>query len=85
MGAIEVEKALELVPELLGIPRARIWSAYDKEADVLYINFKKPSHADDSELTEDDIIIRYEQAEVVGVTILNASKRRAQHQVHVDQ
>jgi uncharacterized protein YuzE len=49
---------------------------YDKEADVLYINFKKPSHADDSELTDDDIIIRYEKGEVIGVTILNASKRR---------
>ena len=29
-------------------------------ADALYVNFKKPSHADDSELTDDDVIIRYE-------------------------
>ena len=76
MGVIEVEKALELVPELLEMPHTRIWTAYDKEADVLYINFKKPSHADDSELTDDDIIIRYEKGEVIGITILNASKRR---------
>lgn len=76
MGVIEVEKALGLVPELLEMPHARMWSTYDKEADVLYISFKKPSHADDSEFTDDDIIIRYEQAEVVGVTVLNASKRR---------
>jgi hypothetical protein len=27
------------------------------EADVLYINFKKPGHATDSELAEDDVII----------------------------
>ena len=39
----------------------RTWRAYDKEADVLYINFKKPSHADDSGLTDDDVIIRYEK------------------------
>jgi uncharacterized protein YuzE len=58
------------------MPHTRIWTTYDKEADVLYINFKKPSHADDSELTDDDIIIRYEKGEVIGVTILNASKRR---------
>ncbi|MEM2133875.1 MAG: DUF2283 domain-containing protein [Candidatus Jordarchaeaceae archaeon] len=77
MAVIEVEKILALVPELLKVPRERMWVAYDKEADVLYINFKKPSHADDSELTEEDVIIRYQKGEVVGITILNASKRKA--------
>ena len=76
MGVVEVEKVLSLVPELLEIPHTRIWTTYDEEPDVLYINFKKPSHADDSELTDDDIIIRYEKGEVIGITILNASKRR---------
>jgi len=76
MGVIEVEKALGLVPELLEMPHARIWTTYDKEADVLYINFKKPSHADNSELTDDDIIIRYEKGQVIGITILNASRRK---------
>ena len=76
MGVPEVEKILNLIPNLLDIPHPRVWSAYDKEADVLYINFKKPSHADDSELTEDDIIIRYEKGEIIGVTVLNASKRK---------
>jgi len=79
MGTIEVKKVLALVPELLEVPYPRIWTSYDKEADVLYINFKKPSHADDSELTDDDIIIRYEKGEIVGITILNASKRRTGH------
>jgi uncharacterized protein YuzE len=68
---------LPLVPRLLQIPHKRIWLAYDEEADVLYVNFKKPSHADDSELTDDDIIVRYEKGQIVGVTILNASKRKA--------
>jgi uncharacterized protein YuzE len=76
MGAIEVKKMLNLVPELLEIPYSRIWTSYDKEADVLYINFKKPSHADDSELTDDDVIIRYEKGEPVGISVLNASKRK---------
>jgi len=75
MAPVEVKKILNIVPQLVGIPYMRIWSSYDKEADVLYLNFKKPSHADDSELTGDDIIIRYEKGEVVGITILNASKR----------
>jgi uncharacterized protein YuzE len=75
MAAVEVEKVLALAPRLLEIPHRRIWMTHDEEADVLYINFKKPSHADDSELTDDDIIIRYEQGQIVGITILNVSKR----------
>ncbi len=52
-----------------------VWASYDNEADVLYLHFKKPNHADDSEITEDEIIIRYEKKEVVGLTILNASQK----------
>jgi uncharacterized protein YuzE len=75
MAPIEIERMLPLVPQLLEIPHSRIWTTYDKEADVLYVNFKKPNHADDSQLTDDDVIVRYEAGEVVGITILNASKR----------
>lgn len=75
MGMPELGKILNLLPNLLELPHERLWTTYDKEADVLYINFKKPSHADDSELTDDDIIIRYEKGTIIGVTILNASKR----------
>ena len=75
MREAEVEKVSDLVPHLLGIPRKKIWVDYDEEADVLYVSFKKPSHADDSELAEDDVIIRREKGEVVGITFLNASKR----------
>jgi len=77
MAAIEIERMLTLVPQLLEIPHSRIWTTYDKDADVLYVNFKKPSHADDSKLTDDDIIVRYEEGQIVGITILNASKRVA--------
>ena len=77
MEAVEIRKALNLVPELLKVPYSRIWTVYDKGADVMYLNFKKPSHADDSELTDDDIIIRYEKGSVVGITVLNASRRRS--------
>lgn len=80
MGTAELKKILTLVPELLEVPYSRIWTSYDKDADVLYINFKKPSHADDSEFTDDDIIIRYEKEEIVGITVLNASKRKIGYQ-----
>lgn len=77
MAATEIERMLTLVPQLLEIPHSRIWTTYDKQADVLYINFRKPSHADDSQLTDDDVIVRSEAGQIVGITILNASKRAA--------
>jgi uncharacterized protein YuzE len=76
MAAIDVKEILSLTPRLLNMPYKRIWYNYDEEADVLYLNFKKPSRADDSELTDDDIIIRYEKGEVVGLTVLHARARK---------
>ena len=75
MALINVKDVLNLTPQLLNIPFERIWSSYDEEADVLYLNFKKPSHADDSVLTDDDVIIRYENGEIIGITVLHASER----------
>ncbi len=76
MAPKEINKFLPMVQNILSLPYENIWSTYDKKADVLYINFKKPSHADDSELTNENIIIRYENEKVVGLTILNASKNK---------
>jgi len=77
MGSpIDVKEILNLTPQLLNMPFERIWYSYDEEADVLYLNFKKPSQADDSMLTDDDVIIRYENGEVIGITVLHASKRK---------
>lgn len=78
MASIDVKEILSLTPHLLSVPFKRMWYSYDEEADVLYLNFKKPSHADDSELTDDNIIIRYEKGEIVGITVLHASKRPLQ-------
>ena len=75
MAPTELAQYLGLVPMVLTTPHRSLWSSYDAEADVLYVNFKKPSRATDSELTDDDIIIRYEGTEIIGLTILNVSKR----------
>jgi uncharacterized protein YuzE len=75
MALVQVEDYLKMIPAVKGSQQKYLWSSYDAEADVLYINFKKPIHATDSNLTEDDIIIRYEGEEVVGLTILRASQR----------
>ena len=75
MAPVTIDRYIHLIPAVKHSPKQYLWSSYDAEADVLYVNFKKPSHADDSELTDDDVISRYEQGEVIGLTIRNASQR----------
>ena len=75
MAIADVQEYLKLLPVVKQAPQGSLWSSYDAGADVLYINFKKPSRATDSELTDDDVIIRYEDGEIVGLTILRASER----------
>ena len=75
MAISEIKEFLKIVPTVRNAPFKYLWLSYDSEADVLYINFKKPSHATDSEITDDDIVVRYENGDVVGLTILHASKR----------
>jgi len=48
---------------------------YDSVGDVLYISFGKPQEADDSDITDEGVIIRLKEGKIVGLTILNASKR----------
>ncbi|OLE71999.1 MAG: hypothetical protein AUG74_05695 [Bacteroidetes bacterium 13_1_20CM_4_60_6] len=76
MAVTEIENYLRLLPTVRKSPRGFVWISYDADADVLYVNYKKPSHATDSEMTGDDVIIRYEGDEVVGFTVLHASKRQ---------
>ena len=75
MAQQDVSAYLDLVPVVLRSPHRFLSSTYDAEADVLYMEFKKPAHATDSELTDDDVIIRYEDGELVGLTVLHASTR----------
>ena len=69
------EEYLALVPVVRHSPGSYVSASYDEEGDVLYVQFKNPGKATDSELTDDDIIVRYEGDEVVGLTILRASQR----------
>lgn len=75
MAIADVNEYLKLVPAVKNSPHGCIWLSYEPESDTLYINFKKPSHATDSEITDDDIIIRYEGEEIIGYTVLHVSER----------
>lgn len=72
MAETEVN-VLKSVPYLLEMPSKKIWIDYDDEADVLYISFKKPQKATDSEM-EGNVIYHYRDKELVGTTIIGAKK-----------
>ena len=75
MATPELSRFLPLIQTVRETPLGYLWSSYDAEADVLYVNFKRPAVATDSELTDEDVIVRYEGDEVIGLTILHASTR----------
>jgi uncharacterized protein YuzE len=53
-----------------------IGASYDSLGDVPYMSFHEPNIAAEIEVTDDDIIVRYDEREkIIGFTILNASKR----------
>lgn len=47
---------------------------YDSQNDVFYITFGKPQPADDSDITDEGIIVRLKAGRIIGLTILNATK-----------
>jgi len=79
MATTEINKILkeitEMVSHFIKLSETRMWMDYDKEADVLYISFKRPQRATDSEMLENGVLLRYKGDELVGITILDASKR----------
>ena len=74
---VTLEPMVGLLPLLEELNIRNIWVNHDREADVLYVSFRRPQDADDSELTEGGVIHRYHGEQLVGLTILNVSKRFA--------
>jgi uncharacterized protein YuzE len=52
-----------------------MWLDYDEEVDVLYLHFESLPASNHSEMREDGIILDYNEDRLVGITILDASKR----------
>jgi len=48
---------------------------YDSEGDVLYISFGEPQPADDSDVTDEGVVVRLQGGKIVGLSILNARER----------
>lgn len=70
-----INNCISLASNMAKLPTNHVWIDYDKEADVLYISFRKPQRASKTIETDDDILIRKDGKDIVGLTILNASMR----------
>lgn len=76
-AAKTIEEISEALPHLIRLPAGKAWIDYDQEADVLYVSLKRPQKATDTEFLENKgILLRYRNKELVGVTVLDASKPR---------
>ena len=71
------------VPLLIDFPASRFWVDYDREADVLYISFQRPQKATDTEMTDDGILLRYRDSQLVGITVLDASSHSYEERLAV--
>lgn len=72
----QIKDIIESIPYILRMKSQHMWIDYDEEADVLYISFRKPQKADDSEM-EGDFIYHHSGKELVGVTVVNAKDKMA--------
>jgi uncharacterized protein YuzE len=65
----------QAVPLFLDFPTRRFWVDYDSEAGGLYLSFQRPQKAMETEMTEEGILLRYRDEQLVGITVLDASTR----------
>jgi uncharacterized protein YuzE len=67
---------MAMASDMLRLPTRHVWVDYDQEADVLYMSFRKPQNATKTIEMDEDILLRKNGRNIVGLTILNASARR---------
>ncbi|GEM_PF-792479 len=79
----DLAQYVKLASGFKNIPQRDFYLSYDADGDVAYINFQNPAQsADDSELRDDNVLVRYDDTgNVIGLTILHASKREAMIQL----
>lgn len=75
MAVIDIQDYVRFLPVLNRTPHHAVRLTYDLETDTFSVNFTKPGHASDSEMTDDDVITRYEGDAIIGFTVLHASRR----------
>ena len=72
--AREYEEALERIENLRVASLRELWIEYDKQNDILYINFGR-EEPDESIMLDDDVIVSIRGDRIVGISIYNFSRR----------
>ncbi len=70
-----IGQCVNVASDILRMSARQVWIDYDKEADVLYMSFRKPQRAAETVELDDDVLLRKDGETIVGLTILNASIR----------
>lgn len=70
-----INNCVTVATDMLKLSTQHVWLVYDREADVLYMSFRKPQRATITVELDDDILVRKDGKTKVGLTIMNASSR----------
>ena len=71
-----IEQAMTVYSILTHLSQKELYARYDKEADVLYLQFQRPANIHNSDIQDNGVIIEYDDTDnVVGLTVLEASTR----------
>ena len=70
-----LEHLLKAVSHLVHLPKRQMRFDYDEEADVLYVHFADAASSTHSEMRADGVLLDYKGNDLVGITILEASRR----------
>jgi uncharacterized protein YuzE len=72
-----VSGALALAQLVGRLPAKKLWIDYDEEADVLYVSLTRPQKATETvDFEEEGVLLRYRNDELVGITVLDASRHK---------
>lgn len=75
MAIADIDVYLKLLPLVETTPHQSLRMFFDREADVLDITLKEGANVTNSILRDDDVLVSYEDQEIVGYTILFVSTR----------
>lgn len=68
--------AITLAQQVVKLSDTDLWMNFDREADVLYVSLKRQQQATETvEHDDGGILVHYRGNQVVGITVLNASRR----------
>lgn len=70
-----IKNCLIMATDMVKLSAQQVWIDYDREADVLYMSFRKPQRATKTIEIEEDVLIRKDGRDIVGITVMNASTR----------